>query len=354
MQNNNSMYSERHSSKGIRKDISVLRIMATLCVVMIHTCNTITNNLESYPSIKKYELKTLMTVNGLVNWGVPMFFMITGCLLLKDEVIITYDKCIRRYVKRILLALIVFGITFSCMEIFTETRMLNLSIFIEGVLRTLGGNSWGHLWYLYELIGIYLILPIIKTFTDNASCTEFKTALIILFIFDLCIFTLNAFSPIIGFYLPIKGNALFYLMLGRYLDLRSVNIPSKLTVIILCLSSVILLGVGIIASKDICSIIAGYSSPVIALLSASIFTIILGMDFNKVKWLWKLDRLCFGVYLIHPVFTNFFYKFIRITPLVFEKYVLIGIMCFFLLFTMLGFMSSWIMNKIPLLKDYIL
>ncbi len=118
-------YSEGNTSH--RGDISLLRIMATLCVVMIHTCNTITNNLDAYPNIMQIQLKTLLAINCLANWGVPMFFMITGCLLLKKESEITYYKCIRKYVKRAIFALIVFGIPFSCLEILAETKAIILT-----------------------------------------------------------------------------------------------------------------------------------------------------------------------------------------------------------------------------------
>ena len=59
------------------------------------------------------------------------------------------------------------------------------------------------------------------------------------------------------------------------------------------------------------------------------------------------------MYLIHPVFINFMYKFIKITPLNI-KIIPIGIVMFFLIFVIVSFMSSWILNKIPILRKNVL
>ena len=108
---------------GQRTDISMLRIVSTLAVVMIHTCNTITNNLETFnPTSLQY--KTLVTFNSLFNWSVPMFFMLTGVLLLRRDKVIDYKDCICKYAKRIMLSLFIFGVPFAWLEIFTETRVI--------------------------------------------------------------------------------------------------------------------------------------------------------------------------------------------------------------------------------------
>ena len=37
----------------------------------------------------------------------------------------------------------------------------------------------------------------------------------------------------------------------------------------------------------------------------------------RVSWMSRHRELCFGIYLLHPVFLNLFYKFLGITPLAF-------------------------------------
>lgn len=104
--------------------------------------------------------------------------------------------------------------------------------------------------------------------------------------------------------------------------------------------------------KDALSYLS-YDSPIIAFLAVTLFLILKDFKFNEYNWLWEIDRLCFCVYLIHPVFINFMYKFIKITPLNI-KIIPIGIVMFFLIFVIVSFMSSWILNKIPILIPTIL
>ncbi len=199
-----------------------------------------------------------------------------------------------------------------------------------------------------------MVLPIVKAFTDNASLKDFRTALVILFLFDLLFSTINALNAVIGFYLPIKGNALFYLLMGRYLDIRTKELSRCYEGVMFILSCVIMVIIGIVASTDNVRILSGYSSPITALLTISVFLLVTGRTFACREWLWKLDRLCFCVYLVHPVFTNLVYKYLKISPLVFGNYVFIGIICFFFSFTVLGFTSSWVINKIPILRENVL
>lgn len=102
-------------------DISFLRIVATVGVIFLHTCNTISNNAENY-DLTWMQTFVLTTGNYLMNWAVPIFLMITGALLLNEKKIITYKDCITKYCKRMVLALFIFGIPFSMLEIIMNTK----------------------------------------------------------------------------------------------------------------------------------------------------------------------------------------------------------------------------------------
>ena len=335
-----------------RTDISILRIIASLAVVMIHTCNTITNNLETF-NPTSYQYKILVTINSLSNWSVPMFFMITGVLLLRRDKVIEYKDCICKYAKRILLSLFIFGVPFAWLEIFAETKVVSLDYVLDGVARVISGNSWGHLWYLYELIGVYLVLPIIKAFTDRATQKEMRTALTILFLFNLFIQTLNGINPVIGFYLPIRTSAIFYLMLGRYLDEEIPYTIYKYKHILLVAAMIALIVISLVAPNN-ASVVLGYSSPVTALLTVAIFCSLRGCRFRNIEILWKTDRLCFSVYLCHPVFTNLVYKLFRVTPLMFGNLIIFGIVSFWAIFVICGFIIAKMLNLIPVLRKNVL
>lgn len=296
---------------------------------------------------------------NFVTWDVPAFLMISGMLLLKPDKTITYQTCLKKYIKRILLALFIFGIPFSCMEIFMDTRKVSFSMFPKSVLNVITGNSWDHLWYLYTLIGIYLFLPVIKAFTDTCSKETFQYVLAVLFVFNLCIPIFNQLWEIeVAFELPVKTIHLFYFLMGKYLDDELPPILRK--------KKTVLLGIAItlFAKVIFCKLQMAYEDVfhndldriLTMALTILIFSALKGVSFKKInsQSLWRADRLCFGVYIIHPVFIHFFYKFLKISPISFEHRWAVASIGFWVLFTICSFFTSWVMSQIKPLKKYVL
>lgn len=211
------------------------------------------------------------------------------------------------------------------------------------------GHSWAHMWYLYMLIGLYLITPIIKPFVVKASDKDCMAALALLFIISSLFPTLNNMGVGLTSYMIITSPYIFIYLLGYWLCWKA---PQKLcgnkkfliTVIVLCL--------GIIVAKCYCGFnFYGYADPVVICLAAVLFLLFKSLN---VDWILvnKLAPYCFGVYLIHPVFINFAYKFLNLDV---EAVVPIcNFIVFFLIFSVISFCSSYAMMKIPFLKKYVL
>ena len=327
--------------------------MATLAVILLHTCNALTNNAYDYEFIGN-QYYVMINVVSLMNWSVPIFFMISGALLIKEHEEITYDRVIKKYCRRILLALVIFGIPFSMMEIFMNMRHFSFLMFPQACLNVLTGNSWGHLWYLYTLIGLYLILPVINAFFNRASRRTCNIFLILLFIFCFLIPVINTLFDIrIAFEMPIESYALFYFFVGKLLYTSNNQILNMKQIWGLCLVFLVLMLFVICFYTDGNKYLS-YNSPVIAGISVCIFLLLRGIKINVSEYMWKIDRLCFGVYLIHPVFVNFLYKFLKVTPLDFGNAYFIGVILFWIGFIAVSFLASYMMNLVKPLKKYIL
>ena len=338
-----------------RADISVMRVAATAGVVFLHTCNTISNNAGNY-NLTHMQMFVLTTGNYLMNWAVPVFLMITGALLLKQEKVITYKSCITKYCKRILLALFIFGIPFSMLEIIMNTKRISAVLLPQAILNVLPGNSWSHLWYLYALIGIYLILPVLKTFVDKASRCDIEVLLGIILLFNFVVPTANKIFGIdIAFEIPIVSFEVFYVLLGKYLydETPSAFKNKKVCRGLLMVCCVFLISANyFILPKG--SRYFGYDSFLVAVIAALVFVLVKDVHVKNVDRLWKIERLCFGVYLIHPLFINFIYKFMKITPLAAGEFYPFSIVVFWILFVICSFVLSWIMGKIRPLSVHVL
>lgn len=88
---NNNINNTTTFNKSI--NISLLRIIATLAVIFIHTNNTLANNSILF-GLTEYQQVVFNCAYTLANWAVPVFFMITGALLLNPNKTITIKDCV--------------------------------------------------------------------------------------------------------------------------------------------------------------------------------------------------------------------------------------------------------------------
>ena len=336
---------------GYQPWISILRITATVCVVWLHTCSTLAENTDVF-QMTDWQHKFFNAGYQMMYWAVPVFFMITGALLLNPEKKITPYDCAWRYGRRILLALLIFGIPFAAIKYAMENRVISIILLPLSLKAVLENQSFDHLWYLYSLIGIYLILPILRSFVENASESEGKLVIIALAVLDFLVPLVNNLTGLdTAFEIPLKYLVL-YVLLGWYLsntDTRKYRKAGVVT-IILIIAVIWMLNYTV----DNASGWTGYNSPLILVLAALMFVTFRSFSLEGVKTLWKVDRLCFAVYLIHPCFIHFTYRYLRITPTKFIGLYPIVTMGFFIVFVTSSFIGSWILSKVKPLKKYVL
>ena len=147
-------------------DISLIRILATFAVILLHTCSTLLDNPDKF-LFSSSEGLFLEIVSYSMRWAVPVFFMLTGILLLDCSRVITAEICIKKYVFRMLLVLVIFGLPFAAIKDYMERRSIDFQLVSNAVFAVINDDGWRHLWYIYYLIGLYLVLPVIKQFTDK-------------------------------------------------------------------------------------------------------------------------------------------------------------------------------------------
>lgn len=135
------------------------------------------------------------------------------------------------------------------------------------------------------------------------------------------------------------------------------NKTSKIIFILLCFLFVIS------ACTIVCSVLfdwnystyfAQYNSPLVLAVSVFMFYVCCMRDSGVTTvFIWKIDRLCFGVYLIHPLFIQFVYKFLKITPITFDYYIIMTFL-FAAAFALVAFIASWVMSRIKIMRRWVL
>ena len=307
---------------------SIMRIICACAIILIHTCTCLTDNYKDYV-MSDYQYNVLNKLSYFGKFAVPCFFMLTGYLLIKKNVTYSYKIVFKKYIIPVVLVLFIFGTVFSMMELFLKDG-ISLNIISNAIKNVIENKTWAHLWYLYSLIGIYLALPLIQGIFNNIN--DALIAIVILFVCTYIYPILSLFNINIAFNIPVNGFPLIYFMVGGVIskiDLKKykniLNIVSALIIVTIWMLIILTNNYSCFNYSD------GMATLFYAISIFMIFTLNqISIKSNK-KILYKLDRLCYGVYIIHPFFINMSYKVLRVIPINYSN-IYLAVFIFYILF----------------------
>lgn len=332
--------------------LNYLRVFAALAVLMLHVlCTPVVyyQNLYSYT-----ELFWVRLARNLMNWCVPVFVMITGVLFLNLDKELPLSKLLKKYIFRFVLVIAIFGTLYSFMELLFSDRNITFGKVVLAIKNTITGKTWDHMWYIYMVIGLYLLLPPMKIFINNVSDKLLYFTLGILFLISSVIPYLQEFIEL-NLQIPCVSIYLFYLLLGyaiHYKDFRLRNIYAVLILVFYCIYVILIqFNPFFLIENNAALKTLGYESPIVVLVAFAIFS--LCKNIKKESRIIKfVTPLTFGVYIMHPVFINFCYKLFHITI---ENYSLIISLVIVSLTTIIGSLfATWVLRLIPFVRRHIL
>ncbi len=184
--------------------VDLIRTLAIVLVILLHA------SIEPYPAID------LMSSQGVTIWWasniydsiarpcVPLFVMLTGALLLQPSKI---DEPLRVFFKkrlnRIALPFIFWGVAYFAWRFFVNHESLSLESIWQGILT----GPYNHFWYLYVLVGLYLVTPILRVLVAHANWKIIKYFLLIWFLG-------TAIAPLFGLFNEATLNGGVFIMTG--------------------------------------------------------------------------------------------------------------------------------------------
>ncbi|RYF25405.1 MAG: hypothetical protein EOO42_03820 [Flavobacteriales bacterium] len=327
-----------------------LRVVATVAVVLLHVTAPFA---LKFGSISNSNWWIANSLDSLVRFCVPVFVMLTGALLLPRTH--TLESYLKKRVVRIILPFLFWSAIYIAHYFSRLTH--NFEFTISSVSQIIGnklfyGASY-HLWYIYMIIGIYLILPIISTWVRNASEKE------IVYFLALWLFSVIISNSLFKDYVPDFNLKYFsgfigYLVLGYYLSTKSFN---KKTAVILFLASVAVTAVGTYyfsTSKGKLSTdyYQYFSLPVI-MASSSIFLAFKNISLannNILKVRNFINRNSFGVYFSH-ILVLFYLNKNGFHASIFG--LGIGIPLLTILCLAISLLLVYLLKKVPVLRDLV-
>lgn len=287
--------------------MDILRCLAICLVIALHCVVGHVKTSAIYGS-RTWWLCSI--INSFGCMGVPTFFMISGFLLLSSDGALD----IRSFYKKRFLRLAVPFLIWDAVY-FLESCVIRGSWSILPFFQQLvhQGSKY-HLWFIYQIMGLYLLTPFLKKIVDHSSTEELLVFLAVILLQPTVFRLFNVLQPVLEiapFLALVEGYVGFYL-LGYLLGTR--DIPPRLRKVIYLLGAVGMVGgtwgnyLYSSTEKILFYFSEGYS--IMQYLTAGALFLLLKEHGHRLPpqaagWVRRLAGLTFGVYFVHVLVLDF-------------------------------------------------
>lgn len=228
------------------------------------------------------------------------------------------------------------------------------------------GKTQFHLWFLYLMIGLYLITPILRAFVRGASRGDFHWFFLLVFLFASVLPTLLRLRPSQTIRLWVNNLDIHlvlgyvgYYVLGYYLKNYTLNRVAEYLIYILgALGAAATVGGTAWLSqrrRELIQTLYNYDSTNIVFMSVAVFVFfryVLGIseERSRRQRISGVAKVSFGVYLVHVFFLIALDR-LNITVLSFPTALAVPLLTVAVF--LCSFAVAWLISKIPLVGRYL-
>lgn len=322
--------------------LEFLRVFASILVITIHVSAT---------RITKTEGLNWHIINffdGLARFAVPIFFMITGVLFLDLKKEISIKKIYIKNIKKLVVIFIFWS------TLYAIVGGIESDSSIKQIIKNIIVGHY-HLWFIYALIGIYMMVPLLRKIVEDKKTSEYF--LILWFLVGIVIYTIGRFPQFKSAYSIFQSKFHIYMVLGYsgYVILgyyiHNYKFTTKMRKIIYCLgifgTVVTIVGNALLKNNQI---LFSYFSPNVVLMAMAFFMLI---KYNKKlvenekinTIILKISNLTLGIYLVHVLILEHL-KYFGINVLTLSPIIMIPLMII-IIFVISG-LITFVLKKLKL------
>lgn len=190
--------------------VDILRVVACLMVVVSHGCDAFVGQFDADRTM----FLTGVSIGSLMRPSVPLFVMMTAILIMPLKPGMGLGDFYRRRIGRIIVPLIFWSLALPLLIYFyfnspmgsiSATPLVDITGYTP---EQLGNRLWNWvfnfnfdtipLWYLYMLVGLYLIIPVIDSWVNGASKRDMQIFLWV-WVITLLLPYLRLAAPLLGY-----------------------------------------------------------------------------------------------------------------------------------------------------------
>lgn len=346
--------------------LDYLRVFASIAIILLHVVAQDWYNFEVTSTAWSF----YNICNGATRWGVPVFVMMSGALFLPREIPIKI--LYKKYIFRMAIAYFVWSLFYAISD--TLVSILFLEEYHTTVIDIIGCFVSGafHLWFLPMIIGLYMCIPLIKQLTQNDKLIKYFLLLSFIFCFvktEIELVTNNLLSGNIqimfenintvfkNFNIDFVMGFVAYFILGFYLNKTEINKKHRTIIYIFgfwgLMTTIILNFFAAINIDRPSSAFYDSFSLNVFLMSIAIF---IWFRYNAKgseklnKIIIKLSKYSFGAFLVHI----FILQVLKTVGFPSETvHPIFSVPTRLIITTVVSYLISFILNKIPVIKKYI-
>lgn len=283
--------------------LDLLRIICCLMVIGIHVTPdysfTVASNLPMH-----IQIQSLLT-QSIVRIGLPVFFMLSGYYLLNraDENLKSFYK---RRLTSILIPFFVYSLIHFYVMNYVNTTSQGIGVYFTKIF-TSSIDLSVHFWFVYAMVGLYIISPAIKYITNKIPKEDSVNVIIVIcIIFYYSLYSYSASQSFSSYHhlIPVQGidTWVLYFVIGGLLKRVDVN----KRYLLIALPVIILVNVIAVyfSTNRFGFNISPYDSGFNMLLACSVFV----LAFSKIRinneglfcaLIERIAPLTYGIYLVH-------------------------------------------------------
>jgi len=281
--------------------VEVLRCLAIYLVIALHCVVGYVNNAALYGTRTWW---VCSMINSFGRMGVPTFFMISGFLLLSGEGARDIRSFYRKRLFKLALPFLVWDAVYF-LEGCVRSGSWDLLVFFQELVQQ--GSKY-HLWFIYQILGIYLLTPFLKKIVDHSTTRELLVFLAVVLLQPTVFRFLNVMQPVLHvapFLALVEGYVGFFL-LGYLLGTRDLSPGLKRAVYLLGIVGMVggTWGNYVFSSSEKISFYFSEGYSIMQYLTAGALFLFMKEHADRLPpWVLQgahgLAGLTFGVYFVH-------------------------------------------------------
>lgn len=153
-------------SRTRRGEIAYLNLLRSMAIYMVIALHCVRARLTDVSVFASRTWWLAAAVNGISRMGVPLFFMISGFLSLSGEGALDIKTFYKKRFLRLAVPFIFWDILYFIISSLVSGNGISLPLFFTELFHQ--GSKY-HLWFVYQIAGLYLLAPFLKMIVDRCS-----------------------------------------------------------------------------------------------------------------------------------------------------------------------------------------